>query len=93
MICFFIQTVCVPPLGVMLATVPVSDGDRLRLWGLSKPLAISRVWLRGTAPRIIQPPCFLTQWLLPQAQMSLRVTHCGAFSSLRLEPESSEAQG
>lgn len=76
---------CVPPLGDMLASVPISDGDRLRLWGLSKPVAISRVWLRDTLPdnSTIQLSHTVA---LPAGTGDSQDTHRGASSSLCLEP-------
>ena len=47
----FTQTICVLPLGDMLATVPISEGGRHSgIFPSDKPLAISRVWIRDTGP-------------------------------------------
>lgn len=47
----FTRAVCVLPLGDMLASVPISEGCRdSGIFPSDNPLAISRVWIRDTAP-------------------------------------------
>ena len=47
----FTQTICILPLGDMLATVPISeDGRDSGIFPSDNPLAIIRVWIRDMVP-------------------------------------------